>query len=231
MANPSLVQVAGNQTASMVNTLAQAFGSNNAAGNLLFVQVGWYNPAGTLTVSVADSLNGAVYTALTAVQGGALVVSTQGFYLLNSKVGANTVTATISGAGALFVALNILEYLPGNGVPLAFDAQNGSVVSGPSFTSASITVAQANELALNYITSGTGAGYTHGAGWTAEVPPQTASTFSMVQDMIAPMGSLAATGTAGSSLNVAAGIVAFKQGGHGGGGMNGSGLLRLLGVK
>lgn len=193
----SIVQKSAAFSTAFAATVAKAFASNNAAGNLLIAFcIG--KPTTSLTISdtqmnpwvgpIAGQDNGG--------QGSAL------FYCLTSKAGANTVTINNGGS---FVALALIEYSSTLGA--LFDVSAGSnAVSSAVPAAVNISPSTANELVVTMYSAGAGGTtLTPATGNTIEIG---AGGFSQAIDATPALAGLfvagAASGQAGNWSVVAA---------------------------
>ncbi len=150
----------------------QAFGSAVATGSLLVAVCSWINAG--VTCSVADSINGA-YTA-----GPAMVSSgnnLQLFYFPNSAAGADTVTFSFSGAGAIFIHVAVLEYSGVKTTSPSDGSHEGTGSSGTAPDSGPLTTTGASDLLFGYANASSGRTWAAQANFTKET---TATTPTMI---------------------------------------------------
>lgn len=161
----TLAQAAvGNFSNASGTTIAKAYGSNVAAGNLLVVVVGW--GSSTQTCSVAGSLNGA-FTAIAGSLGtnATAPFRTQTFFLVAGSSGAETITATTSGSNTQReIAVFELTGAAAAGHP---DSSIGANGSGTNPTTSITAVAQPGTI-ISYGMSTAGT-ITVGTGYTSDV--------------------------------------------------------------
>jgi hypothetical protein len=181
-----------------------AFASNNTAGNLLFVSVYWQGGA-TITASVSDSRN--TYTALTPQNPmGSTTVWLQGFYSLNCGAGANTVTASFSGAGGTFVMICIGEWSGVNSF-----GQGPTPAQGSSATPTSSTITTTStSLLIGYSGAGGAVSWTAGSGYALLNTVATSVPAAFEDQLNVASGAASATFSIGSAA-WAAGIASFFQ--------------------
>ncbi len=143
-----------------VSTLNAAFGSNNTAGNFLFVTTGSVIAAAT---SISDTL-GNTFTLLdTGVQLGKI------WYVKNCKGGANTITVTFPNTGPQTVAAQEFSGVD-TSAPLDKQGTIQSATTPPgttNITSTNVTPTQNGELIVVYgSTAGSGATIVIGSGYS-----------------------------------------------------------------
>ena len=163
---PSIVQKAGGKSTGSVATLAQAFGSNNLAGNSIVVVTGCGN--GT-AMTVADSL-GNTYTSAVAAPN-STTFAAQIFYAVNILAGANTVTITNAGSTAS-MAVEIYE-VSGLLAQVVAQPDQSSTGTGTGTTASTSALAPSvpNSLAFLGVAVGTAAqavSVTSGTTWTLD---------------------------------------------------------------
>jgi hypothetical protein len=219
---PAFVQGTGptaNSGASAVATVAQAYGSNNSAGNLLVACITWDRSSGAgnrdLISGVADTRS---QTWTQVVQSNDLT-NNQDFsmwYFPNCAAGANTVTATFSGGSRAFAAIIIAEYSgvlttsPIDGTPVGQNASGTTAAN--NCTSTSTTTAVNGDLIVGaWMKDDTASTPTAGTGFTKR--PDTLTDHSIImEDLVqATAGAIAATFTqsvAGRYLALVAGFQA-----------------------
>jgi hypothetical protein len=144
---PLIVQSHAAVSSGSVTTLANAFTSNNTAGNSIVISVGVGNNS---AVTVSDTNTNVYNTVQTTCNGTTFCVKI--FNATNIKAGANTVTVTITSAS---VATEIYEF---SGLITATNTAGGSAlaaavaadqVSGSSNTGTALTTGPISNLAPN----------------------------------------------------------------------------------
>jgi hypothetical protein len=143
-----------------VSTESLLYNNTNALGNLLFAVFGWEDVAGLTITSVTDSL-GNLWQSFPKM-GVSGTHTGQAWYALNCNAGANTVTATWSGATATYVQISLAEY---SGVDTLGPANAAATGNNGSPTSNNITTTAASSLLIGYGDEG-GNTWTAGAGYT-----------------------------------------------------------------
>ena len=203
------VQSANISSLSSVTTLSKAFTSNNTAGDLIIVWVGWQSSI--TTAAVTDSA-GNVYQPLSIVEFLNIPLRAQIFYARNILAGANTVTLTLTGPDP-DVTLSIHEYAGVDPVnPLDGEARLNNLIAGTNAQpqSGSVTTTQASDLLFGVAYDDRSFGsetWTEGSGWAL----RQSNSMSGTEDMIATStGSYSATFTVSIANNWVGEIAAFK---------------------
>src|SRR4051812_37486634 len=102
----ALVQNTSNFLGSANTTLAQAFGSNNTAGNMLVCVSGIFPT--TNTTGISDTQGNTWIPVLGAAT--SFNLRYQVWVVLNCKAGANTVTTQNNGSGQAYMTMQIAEF-------------------------------------------------------------------------------------------------------------------------
>ena len=158
----SFVQTNSRDSGSASTSNVLAFGSGNAAGNLIIVAVEW-DTATSATSSVTDS-NGNAYASAIGPVSTLTGFYEQLWYAKNIAGGANTVTARLTGRSGTVFGLYLHEY-HGADATSPLDATSVATgASGSSMDSGSQTTNYANELVFGYGAAGSfsapGTGFT-----------------------------------------------------------------------
>jgi len=132
-------------------SISQAFGSNNAAGNLIIVSGSYYDPSDSVTATCSDSRN--TYVSLVGHYRAGTGTSTHQygyvFAAYNIGAGANTPKITYSSSVA-YVDIEIHEY-SGLATSSAYDVQGlNNTDTGTAMSTGSATPNFNNELAFGY---------------------------------------------------------------------------------
>jgi hypothetical protein len=141
-----------------IGSIALAYNSNNAAGNLLVVAVGAATNGKTFAVS---DTQGNTYQSLSALTDVPATSELQIFYVLSCKAGANTVTFDPTVAVAANINLHEFTPVTGIGTPFSSTGTGSPTTSGVSTTPSGINFA---------FVGGTPAGggiFSPGTGWTS----------------------------------------------------------------
>lgn len=143
MAFGAHIQSVGKDSGSVASD-PQAYGTNNIAGNILIAIVRVGNASANSVSSMTDTQTN------TWVRGQSQVATADHdleiWYALNCKVGANTVTANLTGT---FTLRWIIAEYTGNGVSSAIDpSTNGNTGNSAALDSLSITTAKANTVLI-----------------------------------------------------------------------------------
>ena len=203
--------------------VTNAFPSNNTAGSLL-VCCFRGDPTGT----VSDSQHNSWSLAVSQPSDGGV----RGFrlwYAPNATAGANTVT--VSNSGALFVNSVIAEY---SGVatssPLA-QTNNTTGADVGLYGPCAVVTTAAKAVVIGCLqTNVTGVTDTQSGGFTLR-QQDSLKNISLSDNITTTPGTITYGGTVVSAITWYANAATFLPAAGGGDGMNGSGLLRLLGVK
>ena len=159
-ATPTFVQARAREVTSGT-AVSLAFGSANAAGNLIVVYVVWDN-AGSAAIS--DSRGNSYAAAQAVTRWRSNQWSAQVFYARNVAAGANTVTATFSAAVTSFGIIYVHEYAGIDKVsPL--DVSTSAAGTSRAMSSGSAATTSASDLifgagASNQVVTGAGSGFT-----------------------------------------------------------------------
>ena len=176
-AQPLFVQQAFTCPQSPQNEVAVDYASEQTAGNLNILAIGW-NDQGAKITSVTDSAGNNYQVAVPTFRGGGL--SQAIYYATNILSGANTVTVDFD-IPAKYVDLRVAEY-SGLSQDHPFDAGASAAGTGALADSGPVTTSQANELL--FAAGMTGSGYNGPAdGWVQEVI--TTPDADIVQDIVA----------------------------------------------
>lgn len=229
MANPTIVQ--GRATIVGGTTGNLAYSSPTTAGNLLIAVLRFNN--GSSTPTLGDGVN--TWTLVDSIAGGvgASFSTVQMWCAVNCKGGADTVTATDTSALASALELLIGEYQSGSSGHLVLDAHHAVFGTSSTPASGNCTTNFPNDLLIGWTGNDTGTAITAGliGGGTALIQESQSSVLAYEDGNGA--GNTAGLNSAtfgGSQTQWYCGIAAFKVQASGGGGINGSGMLRLLGV-
>ena len=208
------VQSRGSRAEGAATTIALAFVSNVAAGNLIRIGVGWEGT--TKTCTVADSL-GNTYTSILKTSDTTDDQSSQIFYAKNIAGGACTVTATFS-VSAAFRRL-VMHESSGADTAAPLDGSNGQWEVTPGTgtdgcNSLAITPTANNALIWGFGQDTGGADpLVAGTGYTLRVGAGSGG-FAIGEDRVqATAASIEATFTAGANNDVVSQVAAFKEAG------------------
>jgi hypothetical protein len=155
---------------SVQGNLSVAFSSNNAAGNTLVAISG--NETATIT-GISDTAGNTGWTALPQQNNGSH--SSQAFYCLNCKAGANTVSFTVSSTSVPQIA--VAEY---SGV-LGVDTTAQAVVAQGASAGASVTTTHPNTIVIGLFDDND-ATYGAGTGWTSRTNGLQGTVRTMIVD-------------------------------------------------
>lgn len=205
----AFVQSAGASTGgSQSATLAKAFTSNNAAGNLLIcVTRNFRTAAGTIS-SVTDSNGNTWVQAPGGYQSNSNANDIQLWYALNCNAGANTVTLTSSTSNT-FIRFCIAEY-SGILTSSAYDVNTHFQGNSTSFDSHSATTT-ATDLLIGFVQNDTSDSFTYTAsGWNfRQADPS--GNINLFDKLDQPAGTYNFTGTVSSTALWSATEYAFKE--------------------
>jgi hypothetical protein len=202
------VQGANITNDSSASSIARAFTTSNTAGNLIIAAVSWGNSGG---VTCSDSKGNAYAVATTqtdSVYNQSLAIC----YAANVKGGANTVTATFSGA-PVYRRLLIQEY---QGIALvdpvdvvAKNVANGTTATNGITSTSAVTTSSGDLIFGAVIDAFDLTSITAGTGFTQR---QSNNIDMATEDLVqVASGSIAATQTFGVAHRYLAQMVAFKQ--------------------
>jgi hypothetical protein len=187
-------------------SLAQAFGSNNVAGNFLVCVVRVYTGGGGIPIVLTDSLGNTWIHAGGFVN--AFVAQIDVFYCENCLGGANTLTASL-GSGH-YIRFAAAEY-SGVATSSSLDVQNSATGTGTAANSGNVTTTNASDLLVGFCENDTNGALsvTPGAGWTQR---ELVDGESLCDQIVSSTGTYAFSATIGGSVSWGAGILAFKAG-------------------
>ena len=199
------VQATYFSTGTTITSIYQAFASNNAAGNLIVVAIGFAYTSGVTISSVTDSRGNAyqVGQALLNPGGAAQAI----YYAENIKAGANTVTVNCT-PGVKFPSLRIHEY-SGLATSNSLDVSAGASGSTTSMSSgATAATSVAAELVFGAVYS-VGSVTSVGSGFTLRV--QDTYTSALSEDkIVTSTGAQTATATQAGGHAYVMQVVTFK---------------------
>jgi hypothetical protein len=186
MPNPAFVQTAhGSGPAATTQTVT--FGSNTAAGNLIFVACF----GGVVPVTIADS-QGNYWSQVDITRTSVGARSLSVFYAYATIGGADTITVTSNGVD--FIDLIACEYSNVQTVIDPLDAESTAIGSGTALSSGNATTSAPNDLTVDALDAGGGGiSVTDGSNVRASFA---ASSFVVSDQDVASPSTVAATATA-----------------------------------
>ena len=139
-----VVQSTGNSTYTSETSAAQAFVSNNTAGNTL-IAIGWIGSQSDVP-TISDSQSNSGWTLIKSTNFGGATNSLWAFVCFNCKGGANTVTMALNSITA--VAMNLFCIAEISGVGVVDQKASNANVTGPTVTTPTINIQQASEIII-----------------------------------------------------------------------------------
>lgn len=202
--------------AGSTSSVANSYGSNVVAGNLLICVVTWINAVSVSSVTDGDSNT---WTSTAAAKNPTTNQFLQIWYAIANSSTALTVTANLSGA-AIFRGIALEEFNETNGSAV-FDAtaQQGQSAPGTSadaVTSGNLTVAKADSLLYGFTENASGTDlFSAGTGFaaTGTVMIFGATNFGMGEWLTSAAGTNATTFTLSTNNDVWTAAVAFSPAG------------------